>query len=129
MPVPADVISCEAPGHSVALAGVTVIVGMFFTVMVLLVVFTHPSPDVPVMLYVVVISGCAITDEPIVADRPVAGAQENEAPPLTDRVVVSFLQMDDLETVTITAGNVLTVISAEAVLVRLLQKKEAYVSA
>ena len=36
MAMPDAVINCELPGHSVALIGVTVIVGMFLTVIFLI---------------------------------------------------------------------------------------------
>ena len=53
-----------------------VIVGIGLTVTVAVVVFTQPAALVPVIVYVVVAAGDAVTDVPVVADNPVAGDQE-----------------------------------------------------
>jgi hypothetical protein len=39
----------------------------------MLAAFEHPFASVPVTVYVVVFSGVAITEDPVVADKPVAG--------------------------------------------------------
>ena len=55
-------------------AGVgTVIVGGGFTATATVVVFTQPLPSVPVMVYVELIVGLAVTNEPVVALKPVDG--------------------------------------------------------
>ncbi len=50
-------------------------VGNGFTVTVVVVVFTHPNALVPVIVYVVVPVGLAVTLVPVVALKPVAGDQ------------------------------------------------------
>ena len=50
-----------------------VIVGGGFTVTGTVVVFTQPLLFVPVMVYVELIVGLAVTDEPVVALKPVDG--------------------------------------------------------
>ena len=52
-----------------------VIVGGGFTTTATVVVFIQPLPSVPVMLYVELIVGLAVTDEPVVALNPVEGVQ------------------------------------------------------
>ena len=50
-----------------------VIVGSGFTATATVVVFIQPLPSVPVMVYVELIVGMAVTDEPVVALKPVDG--------------------------------------------------------
>ena len=52
----------------------TLMTGVGFTVTVAVVVLVHP-PVVPVMVYVVVVAGLAVTLDPVVALNPVAGLQ------------------------------------------------------
>ena len=54
--------------------GAIVTTGNGFTVTVTVVVFVQPATDVPVMVYVVVTVGQALTTAPVVALNPVAGA-------------------------------------------------------
>lgn len=62
------------PAHTVAGDGTTVTVGVGFTVMVTEAVELH-VPEVPVIVYVVVTVGLAVTLAPVVVLNPVAGAQ------------------------------------------------------
>ena len=55
--------------------GVAETVGKEFTVTVMILVFTHPLASVPVIVYVVLVFGFAITVAPVVALSPVEGAQ------------------------------------------------------
>lgn len=63
-----------APSHKGPLF-VAVTVGTGLTVSVMLAVLEQ-EPFVPVTVYVVVVVGFAVTDAPVVADKPVAGLQE-----------------------------------------------------
>ena len=54
-------------------ADVTLTVGVEFTVTILVAAPVHPPELVPVTVYVVVMIGLAVTDEPVVALNPVAG--------------------------------------------------------
>jgi hypothetical protein len=47
--------------------------GNAFTVIVVVALFVHPLPSVPVTVYVVVVPGVAVTFAPVVALRPVPG--------------------------------------------------------
>ena len=60
--------------HSVWLPGVTVSTGIAFTVTALVPVFTQPLALVPVIVYVNVLVGDAVTLAPVVAESPVPGA-------------------------------------------------------
>jgi hypothetical protein len=68
-------------------------VGNGFTVTVKVVVPLHPTPEVPVIVYVVVVVGLAVTDPPAVAERPVAGLQENAFAPEAVSTVLPPRQM------------------------------------
>lgn len=63
------------PEHMVAGAALAVTFGKEFTVTVTDVVLVHPFTSVPVMVYVVVFAGLAVTLEPEPDDNPVVGAQ------------------------------------------------------
>ena len=58
-----------------------------------MVVPVQPTPDVPVIVYVVVVVGFAVTEPPVVADRPVAGLQENAFAPAAVSIVLPPIQM------------------------------------
>ena len=51
-------------------------------------VFTQPLPSVPVMVYVELIVGLAVTDEPVVALKPVDGVHVYVVPPVAVKVVL-----------------------------------------
>ena len=68
-------------------------VGNALTVTVTVVVPLQPTPEVPVIVYVVVMVGLAVTDPPVVADNPVAGLQENEFAPEAVRMVLPPIQI------------------------------------
>lgn len=70
---PVPVIVIAVPGIPSA-ALVDVISGGAVTVIVLVDSSVQPAAFVPVIVYVVVLYGVAVTDEPVVADNPVAGA-------------------------------------------------------
>jgi len=70
---PVAVNVAEAPEQMVALFTVTV--GLGLTVTVAVAVEVQPAAEVPVIVYVVVAAGLAVTLEPVVADKPVAGDQ------------------------------------------------------
>ena len=82
-PVPGDQAYVEAP---LAVSGVLVpvqivtdgqvIVGIAFTVTVVVPIPTQPNALVPVIVYVVVVVGLAVTVVPVVALNPVAGDHE-----------------------------------------------------
>ena len=74
----------EFPVHTAVLA-VTVIVGVEFTETVLVATFVHPL--LPVTVYVIVVVGEAVTLAPVVADRPVPGAQVYVVAPVAISVV------------------------------------------
>ena len=63
----------EPPLQTVGIGGVTVTMGIGFTVTVTDPVFTQLLFPVAVMVYVVVVVGLAVTFAPAVADNPVAG--------------------------------------------------------
>ena len=65
-----------------------VIVGSGFTAIATVVVFTQPLPSVPVMVYVELIVGLAVTDEPVVALKPVEGVQVYVVPPVAVKMVL-----------------------------------------
>jgi len=62
------------PLHMLGLLGNTLTVGVDVTVIVTVAVALH-APLVPVMVYVVVTAGLAVTVLPVVALSPAAGAQ------------------------------------------------------
>ena len=72
------------PAHIVI--GDTEITGSEFTVTITVVVFTHPTADVPVIVQVVVAAGLAETEVPVVALKPVAGAHVQVDAPLAVNV-------------------------------------------
>jgi hypothetical protein len=81
-PVPGDHVYVDAPvavktalDPTQMVAGGQVINGNGFTVTVAVVVLLQPAALVPVMVYVVVEPGFAVTLAPVVADKPVAGDQ------------------------------------------------------
>ena len=51
----------------------TEIFGLGLTTTITVVVFTQPLPSVPAMVYIELIVGLAVTDEPVVALKPVDG--------------------------------------------------------
>ena len=63
------------PEQTAGAAGLKVKLGNGFTVTTTVVVLVHPLAFVPVIVYVVVIVGFAVTVAPVVALNPVAGAQ------------------------------------------------------
>ena len=70
---PLAVMLTFPPGQIAGADGVTVIVGLGFTVTVTVAVFVHPLTAVPVTVYVVVTVGDAVTVAHVVQLRPVAG--------------------------------------------------------
>jgi hypothetical protein len=68
-PLAESVADCPS---QMAGGGVTETTGGGLTVTVTCAVAEHP-PDVPVTVYVVVLAGFAVTEEPVVALNPVAG--------------------------------------------------------
>lgn len=63
------------PLQMVDVAGNTVIVGVGITVIVIFALSLQFEPDVPITVYVVVVAGLAVTEEPVVELKPVAGLQ------------------------------------------------------
>jgi hypothetical protein len=61
------------PKQIVADGGTTVTIGVGLTVTVILSFAGHPSAEVPMIVYVVVVPGLATTFEPVVALNPVPG--------------------------------------------------------
>ena len=82
-PVAGDQVYVEAPDAESVTPGAdahlvaegTLMVGNGLTVTVAVVVPTQPAAEVPVMVYVVVEAGLAVTLAPVVALKPVAGDQ------------------------------------------------------
>jgi hypothetical protein len=70
---PPAVSVVDEPLHIATAGGVQVIVGNGLTVTVVVVEPVHPAAVVPVMVYVVVLVGFAVTLDPDVPERPVAG--------------------------------------------------------
>ncbi len=69
-------------------------------------VFVQPFPSVPVTVYVVVAAGVALTDVPVVADRPAEGAQVYVlAPPAVKPTAVPGLQYNAEVGLTVTVGK------------------------
>ena len=67
--------------------GETVIAKADLTVTVTVVVLTQPFAFVPVTVYVVVVAGLAVTEAPVVEDKPVAGLQRYVLAPFAVRTV------------------------------------------
>ncbi len=63
----------EAPEHNVALLPVTL--GAAFTITEMVLVAVQPFVEVPMMVYVSVPVGEAVTEDPVVVFNPVAGLQ------------------------------------------------------
>ena len=63
------------PAQIAGVAGVIVTTGAGLTVTVTVFEFVQPLAPVPVTVYVVVVVGLAMTVDPVVALRPVAGDQ------------------------------------------------------
>src|SRR5262249_25466852 len=75
--------------------GVIDTTGGGLTVTVTCAVAEHP-PDVPVTVYVVVLAGLAVTEDPVVELNPVAGDQVYVVAPLTVRVAGWPMQAETL---------------------------------
>ena len=95
----------------------TITTGRGFTVTVTCVDAVHPFISVPVIVYVVVEVGFAVTDEPVVALNPVAGLHVYVDAPLAFSVVVCCpIQIaGGVGTITIGRGFTVTVTCADAV--------------
>jgi hypothetical protein len=76
----------EVPGQMGFADAEMLTVGPGFTVIRTEAVLVHPVASVPVTIYVVVVSGLAVTVAPVVADKPVAGDHEYETTPLAVNV-------------------------------------------
>ena len=77
-------------------AGVgAVIVGSGFTATITVVVLTQPLLFVPVMVYVELIVGLAVTDEPVVALKPVDGVHVYVVPPVAVKVALLPLHIGE----------------------------------
>jgi hypothetical protein len=61
------------PRQSVVVAGLMLIVGFWFTVTVLVTVVEQPLEPVPVIEYVVVLTGVAVTVLPLLVFKPILG--------------------------------------------------------
>lgn len=73
-PVVASVKVVLEPAHTLSVP--PIFAGAGFTVTEAVVVLAHPPLVVPVIVYTVVVEGEAVTVAPVVAERPVEGAQE-----------------------------------------------------
>lgn len=75
--VPPPAVSVfELPAHKFPVGVmVLVMVGIVFTVIVLVALSVHPLAAVPVTVYVLVVVLLHVTEAPVVADKPVAGVQ------------------------------------------------------
>ena len=71
---PAAVKVAEAPSQIVG--ELTVVTGIGLTVTITVAELVQPAAEVPVTVYVVVAAGFAVTEVPVVALKPVAGAHE-----------------------------------------------------
>ena len=67
----------------------------------------QPTPEVPTIVYVVVVVGFAAIVEPVVADKPVAGLQENVLAPDAISVVLPPVQIALLPAI-VTTGTPFT---------------------
>lgn len=94
------------PAQIVAFDAVVVTVGAAFTVIVRVDVLVHPLALVPVTVYVVVVVGDTVTDEPV----KLPGIQLYVEAPLALSVVELPAQIVVLEAVVVTVGVGLTVI-------------------
>jgi len=94
-------------------------VGVGLITIVIVAVLVQPLALVPVTVYVVVLPGLAITCEPVVALRPVAGLQVYVEAPLAIIPIVSLLHIAGdipvIATVTVGVGLTVTVTLAESV--------------
>ena len=96
-------------------AGATEITGSALTVTVTCVEAVHPLTSVPVTVYVVVVVGFAVTDEPVVALSAVAGVHEYVEAPLAVSVADCPLQIVAGETLITGSGLTVTVTCTDAV--------------
>ena len=71
-------------------------------------VLLHPFASVPVTVYVVAVTGLAVTAAPVVPDNPVAGDQLYACAPPAVNVVLLPLQIVTEAGVTVIAGNEFT---------------------
>jgi hypothetical protein len=97
----------DEPAH-IATFDPPLIVGNALTLTVTVAVLEQPPATDPVTVYVLVEAGLAVTLAPVVADRPVAGAQLYVVPPLAVNVVDAPAQIATLEPALI-VGTELTV--------------------
>jgi hypothetical protein len=89
---PEAVSVAEVPAQ-IAISAPALISGNGLTVTVKVVVPEQPTPEVPVIVYVVVEVGFAVTVPPVVAERPVAGLQVKAFAPEAVRLVLPPMQM------------------------------------
>ena len=94
-----------------------VVTGEGITVTVTISVFVHPVALVPVAVYVVVLTGLAITAAPVIADNPVAGDQLKVTAPLAVNEVLLPLQIVAEAGVREITGNEITATSTTTVFV------------
>ena len=94
----------------------TVTVGKGFTVTIDVAVAVHPATEVPVIVYVVVTAGLAVTEAPVVALNPVAGVQLYVLAPAAVNVVELPRQM--VGEFTVIVGKGFTVTEVVAVLIQ-----------
>jgi len=113
---PAAVIVVLAPAQIVAPVVVVVMFGNGLTVMIRVAVFVQPLAAVPVITYVVVVSGVTTTDVPV--SDP--GIQVYVDAPPAVMVVLVPAQTVALVTVLVTVGNAFTVITCVVVPVPLM---------
>ena len=78
-------------------------------------VLLHPFASVPVTVYVVAVTGSAVTAAPIVPDKPIAGDQLYVTAPLAVNRVLLPLQIVTEAGVTVIVGNEFTVTLTVAV--------------
>jgi len=88
---------------------VTAITGFWLTVTMTIEVAMQPLPLIPVVVYVVVVVGLAVTDAPLVALNPIDGVHVYEAAPDAASVVLLSLQIGaGVATVIVGFGFILT---------------------
>ena len=104
------------PGHIVGLTGLTVTVGIGFTVTLTVCVAIQPAAEVPVTVYVCEAPGLAVTLGPVVPLRPVLGAQVYVLAPPAFSVDEPPGHIEDGVAEAVTVGGGLIVIVTEAVL-------------
>jgi hypothetical protein len=85
-----------------------VITGGVLTDIVIVVVSVHPEPFVPTTVYVVFDAGVAVTPEPVVALRPVAGVHEYVVAPDAVKLTLLPWHTDGAGGATVTVGTGLT---------------------